>query len=167
MQTLDKLLWRLVDGVILLAVLGMVCLIGLQVASRSLGNSLPWTEELSRFFFIWTVWLGLAAGFRNGHHPRVTLLSDLIDGKIARKLLDVIPALAAAVLFAIVTRHGWDLLWQQVRFGETSAILQLGMWLATLPIILGAGLAVLGALVHGLTPRPHSLRAEPIIGERP
>lgn len=152
MRSFDNALWRLVDGILLIAVLGMVCLIGLQVVSRLLGNSLPWTEELSRFFFIWTIWLGLAAGFRGGQHPRVTVLSDLLPSAWARRSLDLLAALAAAVLFIIVTRHGWDLLWQQVRFGETSAILQIGMWVATLPIVLGSGLAVLGAMVHGLFP---------------
>ncbi|SLN26669.1 2,3-diketo-L-gulonate TRAP transporter small permease protein YiaM [Aquimixticola soesokkakensis] len=157
MPLIDKALWRLVDVILLIAVLGMVCLIGLQVGSRLLGNSLPWTEELSRFFFIWTIWLGLAAGFRNGQHPRVTIVSDLAQSRRLRRVLDLIPALAAAVLFAIVTRHGWDLLWQQVRFGETSAILQIGMWIASLPIVLGGALAVIGALIHGIAaPAPNA-----------
>ncbi len=156
MRSFDNALWRLVDGILLIAVLGMVCLIGLQVVSRLLGNSLPWTEELSRFFFIWTIWLGLAAGFRGGQHPRVTVLSDLLPGAWAHRALDLLAALAAAALFVIVTRHGWDLLWQQVRFGEKSAILQIGMWVATLPIVLGSGLAVLGAMIHALFPEDYS-----------
>ena len=49
MDRLDRLIWRLVDGAILMAVMGMVCLIALQVGSRLIGASVPWTEELSRF----------------------------------------------------------------------------------------------------------------------
>ena len=60
----DRLIWRIVDGAILVAVLGMVALISLQVGSRLAGVSVPWTEELSRFMFIWTIWMGLAASFR-------------------------------------------------------------------------------------------------------
>ena len=69
MDKADSLLWRIVDGAILIAVLGMVCLIALQVGSRFVDASIPWTEELSRFLFIWTIWLGLAASFRAGAHP--------------------------------------------------------------------------------------------------
>ncbi|WP_460275767.1 TRAP transporter small permease [Celeribacter sp. ULVN23_4] len=161
MKFLDRAIWRLVDGILLTAVLGMVLLIGLQVGTRLLGNSLPWTEELSRFLFIWTIWFGLAAGFRNGQHPRVTIFSDLPTGRTARRVIDFLPGLATALLFAVVTRHGWDLLWQQIRFGETSAILQIGMWIASVPVVLGGALAVVGAIVHALIePDPVSFSPE-------
>lgn len=151
MQFLDKIVWRIVDAVLLVAVLGMVALIALQVGSRISGASIPWTEELSRFCFIWTIWLGLAAGFRNGRHPAVTILPDLIGNPAIRRSLAILPAIAAALLFAIVTSHGWDLLNQQIRFGEKSAILQIGMWIATVPIVLGSALSVIGAIVHALS----------------
>ncbi|MGP3698550.1 TRAP transporter small permease [Rhodobacter sp. NSM] len=150
MRKLDGLLWRLVDAVILVAVVGMVCLIALQVGSRLMGASVPWTEELSRFLFIWTVWLGIATGFRYGQHPALSFLYFLAPRGL-KPVLRVIPAVAAVMLFSIVTWHGWALLSQQVRFGELSPILQVGMWLTTLPLVLGSGLAVLGAIVHTAT----------------
>lgn len=150
MNSIDRWIWRLVDAVLLLAILGMIVLIAVQVISRQTGHSVPWTEESSRFLFIWTIWFGVAASFRNGQHPAVTLLTDLVRHRATRRVLDLLPALAAALLFFLVAYHGWDLMLQQIRFGETSPILQVGMWLATLPLVLGSGLAVLGALVHGL-----------------
>lgn len=151
LNRIDKTLWRLVDAVILVAVIGMVCLITLQVSSRFIGASIPWTEELSRFLFIWTIWLGLAAGFRNGQHPAVTLLPDLLPAS-ARRGLRVLSALASVTLFAAVTSYGWTLMLQQLRFGEQSAILQIGMWLTTLPLVLGAGLAILGTIIEAISP---------------
>ena len=59
------------------------------------------------------------------------------------------------ILFTAVTWHGFWLLRQQVVFGERSPILQVGMWLATLPLVLGAALSIFGALVDGLTGRRH------------
>ncbi|MDP4034173.1 MAG: TRAP transporter small permease [Pseudorhodobacter sp.] len=150
MNTIDRWIWRLVDVVMLFAITGMIGLITLQVISRLVGNSVPWTEELSRFLFIWTIWFGVAASFRTGQHPAVTLLTDLVTHSAGRRVIDVIPALATAILFAIVAYYGWDLLAQQIRFGESSPILRVGMWLATLPLVLGSVLAVLGALIHGL-----------------
>ncbi|MDO8884588.1 MAG: TRAP transporter small permease [Pseudotabrizicola sp.] len=150
MKTIDRWIWRLVDVVLLIAICGMIGLIALQVISRQLGSSVPWTEELSRFLFIWTIWFGVAASFRTGQHPAVTLFTDLVTQPAARRIIDLIPALAAAVLFVIVAYYGWQLLAQQIRFGESSPILRVGMWLATLPLVLGSGLAVLGAIIHGL-----------------
>jgi C4-dicarboxylate transporter DctQ subunit len=150
MKAIDRWIWRLVDAVLLVAITGMIALIALQVVSRLMGNSVPWTEELSRFLFIWTIWFGVAASFRTGQHPAVTLLSDLVTHPASRRLIDLIPAVAAVALFAIVAYYGWDLLAQQILFGESSPILRVGMWLATLPLVLGSALAVVGALIHGL-----------------
>jgi TRAP-type C4-dicarboxylate transport system permease small subunit len=55
------------------------------------------------------------------------------------------------ILFAAVSWHGFWLLRQQIVFGEQSPILQVGMWVATLPLVLGAALSILGAVVDGLT----------------
>lgn len=150
MKTIDRWIWLLADFVMLLAITGMIVLISLQVGSRLLGSSVPWTEELSRFLFIWTIWFGIAASFRKGQHPTVTMLTELVTSRAAVCVLSLIPALASAALFAIVAFYGWELLAQQLRFGESSPILRVGMWLATLPLVIGSVLAVLGALIQGV-----------------
>ncbi len=153
MDGLDRLIWRAVDAAILVAVLGMVALISLQVGSRLAGVSVPWTEELSRFLFIWTIWMGLAASFRTGAHPSLQLIPETAP----RPLLLIMRAaqlLACITLFAVVGWHGWSLLNQQIRFGEQSPILRVGMWWATLPLVLGSSLAILGAVLDSLRPLP-------------
>lgn len=151
----DRLIWRAVDAAILVAVLGMVALISLQVGSRLTGILFPWTEELSRFLFIWTIWMGLAASFRTGAHPSLQLIPETAP----RPLLLTMRAaqlLACVTLFAVVGWHGWSLLNQQIRFGEQSPILRVGMWWATLPLVLGSALAILGAIVDSLRPLPQA-----------
>ena len=149
MKRIDRVLWRIVDTVIAVSVLGMVMLIALQVGSRLAGASIAWTEELSRLLFIWTIWLGLGTGFRHGAHPSLSVLTSLLPVRAA-SALKLLPPLAAMVLFALVAWHGTELLRQQLRFGEQSAILQVGMWLFTVPLVLGAGLSMLGAAVHAI-----------------
>lgn len=149
MQLIDKIIWRVVNAVILLAVVSMVVLISVQVVSRFAGHSVTWTEELARFLFIWTVWLGLAAGFRNGQHPALNFLVVLIPTAF-RPFYRLIPVACAMVLFGVACWQGWNLLVQQISFDERSATLQIGMWLATLPLVIGAGLAILGTGLHAL-----------------
>ncbi|MDO5643085.1 MAG: TRAP transporter small permease, partial [Paracoccus sp. (in: a-proteobacteria)] len=153
MDRFDRLIWRLVDSVILLAVMGMVALIALQVGSRLTGASIPWTEELSRFLFIWTVWLGLAASFRSGTHPALEILPAMAGGT-ARKVLGLIPVIATIVLFLAVTFHGYRLLSQQITFGEKSPILQVGMYWATLPLVLGSALSIMGVIMDAIYRHP-------------
>lgn len=153
MVLLDRLIWRLVDGVLLIAVLGMVALISLQVGSRLAGVSVPWTEELSRFLFIWTIWMGLAASFRTRAHPALQVIPDTAPRPVLLAVRAA-QALACVTLFAVVGWHGWSLLNQQIRFGEQSPILRVGMWWATLPLVLGSALAILGVVLDALRPNP-------------
>ncbi len=149
MQLIDKIVWRIVDAIILLAVLSMVILIAIQVTSRFAGHSVAWTEELARFLFIWTVWLGLAVGFRNGQHPALNFLIVLIPQSV-RWIYRLIPAVCAMLLFGVACWQGWNLMVQQINFNERSATLQVGMWLATLPLVIGSGLAIFGAALNAL-----------------
>ncbi|MBT2786356.1 MULTISPECIES: TRAP transporter small permease [unclassified Halomonas] len=151
MKKFESWVWRLLDAMIFVTVVGMVVLITLQVGSRWLGGSLAWTEELSRFLFIWTIWLGMAAGFRQGQHPSLNFLSAISPPRI-QPLLRILQAVAAAAFFSIVCWYGVKLIQQQLRFGEVSAILQLGMWLTTVPLVMGSALAIFGALMHALAP---------------
>ena len=153
MQRIDRAIWRIVDLAIFIAVLGMVVFIVIQVGSRLAGESVPWTEELSRFLFLWTTYLGMAAGFRQGHHPSFGLLGALLPPGGQRALTLVTPV-AAAIFFGIVGVYGFALLRQQIAFGEMSPILQIGMWVTTLPLVLGALLAILGAAMHAVQDHP-------------
>ena len=49
-----------------------VALLSIQVFNRYLlGISLAWTEELSRFTFIWCVYFGVSMAVRSGEHVRI------------------------------------------------------------------------------------------------
>jgi TRAP-type C4-dicarboxylate transport system permease small subunit len=51
----------------------LVFCLGLQVLMRyAFQAALTWTEELSRFCFIWTIYLGTALAAKNEQHVRVT-----------------------------------------------------------------------------------------------
>lgn len=149
MREIDRALWWLVDAAIFIAVVGMVALICTQVTTRFLGHSAPWTEEMSRFLFIWTTFLGMATGFRYGTHPSLGLFAEgLAEG--IQTYLRLLTPLSAVVFFSIVSWFGFKLMLQQIRFGEISPILQIGMWITTLPLIIGAVLAPIGAITHAV-----------------
>ncbi len=51
----------------------MIICLTLQVAIRMFtGSSLAWTEELSRYAFIWTVFSGIPLGAKKMSHVRIT-----------------------------------------------------------------------------------------------
>jgi TRAP-type C4-dicarboxylate transport system permease small subunit len=144
---IDRLIWRAVDILLLVVVAGLLFAVSAQAASRLFGFTAPWTEELARFLFIWTAFLGMATGFRRGEHPRILLLVAAMPPAF-RRLSGYLSAAATVVLFIIVGWYAAQLLIQRVTFGETSPVLGVGMWVATVPVVVGSALAALGSLIE-------------------
>lgn len=146
LRVIDRYVWRAVDSCLFIAVVLMVLTIAVQVGSRLVNQSTPWTEEFSRFLFIWTAFLGMATGFRSGDHPRIEVVIGLLPAAWARRLRYLTP-LCTAGLFGVAGWFGFTLLQQQLQFGETSPAMGIGMWLVTLPIVIGSALSIVGAFV--------------------
>jgi TRAP-type C4-dicarboxylate transport system permease small subunit len=137
--------WKIVDAVVLVGVGGMVLTVALQVISRSLGVSVSWTEELTRFLFIYTAFLGMAAGFRHAEHARIAFLIAKLP-RVGQQFAVHLYAVAGIAFFVVVGVTGWELVMQQFESGEISPVLGVGMYLSTLPVVISAGLAILGHL---------------------
>ncbi len=50
----------------------ILCLTAQVICRMTLGTSIAWTEELSRYTFLWSVYLGVALVAKYGAHVRVT-----------------------------------------------------------------------------------------------
>lgn len=79
----------------------------LQVFTRTvLNDSLSWTEELARYAFIWSNFLGAAVCTKRGTHATVTAMIEAIPEN-ARKALHLV-VMAVIILIAIVLiRYGF------------------------------------------------------------
>ena len=49
--------------VLAIMVVGMIFTILVQIIGRVIGHPFPWTEETSRYLFLWMMFVALAAGF--------------------------------------------------------------------------------------------------------
>jgi TRAP-type C4-dicarboxylate transport system permease small subunit len=101
---------------LLAAMVGILIIpVTLQIISRytQLIPSWIWTEELSRFLFVWMVMLGAMVGVREHTHFEVDVWPEL--GPKANALLRIVSGLGVLV-FALVfvwwgiqfVRFGWD-----------------------------------------------------------
>ena len=67
----------------------MVLSVTIQVLSRYvLHSSIPWTEEATRFLFIWMVFPAIGICAKEGKHIRITLLPSALPPKAA-KVVDI------------------------------------------------------------------------------
>ena len=116
------LTWLMVANVAILLIP-----VTMQIVARftSLISAYIWTEEASRFLFIWMVMLGAMIAVREGTHFEVDVWPDL--GPRAAALLKIVSGVLVLV-FALVfvwwgiefTRFGWN---------QTSEIADLPMWM--------------------------------------
>src|SRR5207253_2791443 len=118
----DLLMKRIIDGyhrlltwLMVATVAILIVPVTLQIISRytALIPSWIWTEELSRFLFIWMVMLGAMIGIREHSHFEVDLWPEL--GPKPAAVLRIVSDLCVLV-FALVfvwwgiqfVRFGWD-----------------------------------------------------------
>ena len=106
-----RLLTRLMAATVAILIVPVT----LQIISRytALIPSWIWTEELSRFLFIWMIMLGAMIGVREGTHFVVDIWPDLAPRPAA--LLQIVSNLFVLVFALVfvwwgieVVRFGWD-----------------------------------------------------------
>jgi len=113
MRMLIAIYHRLLTWLLVATVAILIVPVTMQVVSRFTGliPSYIWTEELSRFLFIWMVMLGAMVAVREGTHFEVDVWPDLSPRAAAR--LRIVSNLFV-LLFALVFVY-WGI--QFVRFG--------------------------------------------------
>jgi TRAP-type C4-dicarboxylate transport system permease small subunit len=136
------LIWKAVDALLFVGILAMLLSLAAQMVSRQLGASISWTEELTRFLFMDTTFLGMAAGFRAAVHPRVSFAVAWGPAWLKQVSLHLY-AICGTVFFSVLIYKTWELMVQQYASGESSPALGLKMFLVTLPLVISAGLAIL------------------------
>lgn len=145
-----RILWKIVDSILFATVGGMLVVIIIQVVGRVIGASVPWSEELTRYLFLWTVSFGMAVGMRYADHASVNVLYLVLPKtKIIQKIHLVIYTLSCLVFFALLTYWNYAMTMRQLRNGEISPALELPMFLVTIPLFLCDILAIIG-LVQGV-----------------
>jgi TRAP-type transport system small permease protein len=116
-----KLLIRLMVAAVAILILPVT----LQIISRytALIPSYIWTEELSRFLFIWMVMLGAMIGVREGSHFEVDVWPDLKPRPTA--LLRIVSNVFV-LIFALVFLW-WGIRFVQFGWNQNSELAELPM----------------------------------------
>jgi TRAP-type C4-dicarboxylate transport system permease small subunit len=102
-------------AVLLAAVAVMVTVVSAQVALRyGLNQSIDWADEVGRLAFVWSIFLAIPLGVRDGAHIGIDLLVDKLP-LVGQTLLRRAGAAAAAAMMLAVCwaavrtcREQWD-----------------------------------------------------------
>ena len=129
-------------GISLFSVLIIACIA--QVFFRFvLNNSLSWTEELSRYCFIWMHMIGASLLIGSGEHATVTVILDLLQG-VARKALDVMIEMVIFINGAVMLRSGIILSYSSR--ANLSTAMSIPMWVVNSSVAVGGLLLIIQAV---------------------
>ncbi len=127
------------------------CVVLAQIYYRYiLGSPLVWSEELSRYVFIWVSLIGWVLAARSNTHIRITFIEERLPAPI-RKFLSILFGLVTLAFLAILAYVGYDMAARTMgRAAVTLPGITMGMVYAALPV--SAVLSMFYVVYHYLAP---------------
>ena len=125
-KVLDKIqnIINTITGIMLFT---MVCIVFVQVIMRYLmGHSISWSEELTRYMFVWMIYAGVTLGIKSGIQIKIDVVDMIFKGNAIKtvRILEHILTIVA-ILFAA---YG-SIMLIKVGFRATSPSLHVPMWI--------------------------------------
>lgn len=133
-----------------------------------LSLNFAWAQELCIYMFIWMAKIGAAYGVRTGIHVGVDVLINALSEQWRKKFI-VFGLLAGALFTGIVGSFGANFVWELSHTEQTSADLELPMWMVYIGLPIGSFLMCFRFLQvtyrfirDGHLPRPDHSKVEGI-----
>ena len=119
---------------------GMALIIAVQVFQRYvLQSSLDWSEELARYLFIWSVYVGCSYATQKDRHLEVTILRNFFGETVAKYV--TLAAYVATIGFCLcVTVWGFQMVAFLADTGQKTPALEIQMYWVFLSVPVGMGL---------------------------
>lgn len=108
-----------------------------QIIMRSVfNNSLTWSEELTRYIFIWQIWLGVSIAQKEKQHIKVELLFNFFKGERFRAAIDIVATLILIAFNVFLVVNGSELVRQMYVRNNVSGAMRLPLYIvyAVLPL---------------------------------
>lgn len=146
MSLLKKIDRYFEESIVVVLFISMVLLTFTQVLSRFVFNlSLGWSEEVSRFIFVWLVYISAAMAAKHRRHIRVEIIDTLFPRAIS-KWFGVLSDLLWIAFTVYVAFYGYEMVAMVTEHGQLSPAVQLPMGFVYSIIPLGFGLIALRVL---------------------
>lgn len=104
----EPIVQKILNYVLTFSLAAMVMLVFINAVLRyALKQNIVEAEELSRYFFIWTVYLGTLIAFKENRHVGVDIFISRLEGKM-RMFVDLIANTLIIISMLVVTYGGFN-----------------------------------------------------------
>ncbi len=129
--------------ILIITLLLMSVFIGLQVFMRYVMQaSLSWSEEISRYLFIFLINIGISYGVKQDRHVAISLFINIFSEKVKKYLL-IVSDLLFLIFSIVIVVHGMQVVDMINRFGQKSPAVGIPMWVVYIGTPLGFSLVSL------------------------
>lgn len=140
---------KVTDGLVVTFFVSLILLVFAQVIFRFVfHNSQPWIDEVSRFLFIWIIYLGGTITIRKGINITFDLLIDSLTSKTWMVVFTIVNIICISFLLLIVVL-GFNI--SLINRVQASSLLGLNMGIVTLAIPIGGILMIVSQIEYYLT----------------
>ena len=137
MSLLKKIDKYFEESIIVVLFSAMVIITFTQVLSRFIFHlSLGWSEEISRYLFVWIVYISAAMGAKHRRHIRVEIIDTLLPRSIS-KWFGVLSDILWIAFSLFVAFYGYELVIMISGHGQLSPAVQIPMGLVYMVIPFG------------------------------
>ncbi|MDO9543629.1 MAG: TRAP transporter small permease [Synergistaceae bacterium] len=124
----------------------MVIVMGYQVVMRYLFNaSLPWSDELTRYIFVWSAFISIAYCIRHHNSIKIDQVILMLP-EVVQKVVKLIIKVIMLIFFAYLFRFSLNVVQSTIKSGQLSPALQIPMYFVHVSAAIGFALAVLRIL---------------------
>lgn len=120
-----------------------VVIIFVQVIMRYVfSNSLSWSEELARYLFLYSIWLGASFAVKKSSHLRIEIINNMLKGKKSI-MFDSLGLIIWLVFTIYLTYITGNLTLQIFARGQLSPAMRIPMGYAYLSVPFGCSVMII------------------------
>lgn len=134
------------ETILLILLVLMTAIMGVQIVSRYIfQNSLTWSEELVRYMFVWSAFLGVPFCIKHGLSIKVDQFRNLFPVPLQRILM-YIDKIIIFLLFLVLFIYSFKVVRATYLSGQTSPAMQLPMWTVQISVIVSSLLSMIRSI---------------------
>ena len=134
------------ETILLILLVLMTAIMGVQIVSRYVfQNSLTWSEELVRYMFVWSAFLGVPFCIKHGLSIKVDQFRNLFPIPL-QKVLMYIDKIIIFLLFLVLFIYSFTVVKATYLSGQTSPAMQLPMWTVQISVTVSSLLSMIRSI---------------------
>ena len=134
------------ETILLILLVLMTAIMGVQIVSRYVfQNSLTWSEELVRYMFVWSAFLGVPFCIKHGLSIKVDQFRNLFPIPL-QKVLMYIDKIIIFLLFLVLFIYSFKVVRATYLSGQTSPAMQLPMWTVQISVTVSSLLSMIRSI---------------------